>query len=114
MTRGECLEKAAKIVTGDREQAYGSPEDNFRTIAEMWNAYFAAKKDARFTPKDVAVMMAILKIARIASGTSKADNWIDLAGYAACGAEIESRTEGWPGDLISAWDDAEAEMNGMK
>lgn len=44
-------------------------------------------------PEDVAAMMALLKIARIASGHAKADNWVDLAGYAACGGEIEERRE---------------------
>ena len=39
---------------------------------------------------DVAAMLALLKIARIASGHAKEDNWVDLAGYAACGGEIES------------------------
>jgi predicted membrane channel-forming protein YqfA (hemolysin III family) len=37
-----------------------------------------------------AAMLALLKIARIASGHAKADNWVDLAGYAACGGEIET------------------------
>ena len=32
--------------------------------------------------------MALLKIARIASSPAKEDNWVDLAGYAANGAEI--------------------------
>ena len=41
-------------------------------------------------PKDVAAMLAMLKIARIASGNAKEDNWVDLAGYAACGGEIET------------------------
>lgn len=39
--------------------------------------------------RDVAAMLALLKIARIASGHAKDDNWIDLAGYAACGGELE-------------------------
>ena len=43
--------------------------------------------------KDVAMMMVLLKIARIAAGGGKADSWIDLAGYAACGAECEGVTE---------------------
>ena len=42
------------------------------------------------TPEDVAVMMALLKIARIASGQAKLDNWIDGCGYLACGGEIQS------------------------
>ena len=34
------------------------------------------------------MMMALLKIARIKSGTATEDSYIDLAGYAACGGEI--------------------------
>lgn len=37
------------------------------------------------------MMMALLKVARIANGKPKADNLVDLIGYAACGAEIEGR-----------------------
>jgi hypothetical protein len=37
---------------------------------------------------DVAMMMALLKIARIQSGTATEDSFVDLAGYAACGGEI--------------------------
>ena len=44
----------------------------------------------QITPVDVAAMMALLKLARVAEGHGKTDNWVDLAGYAACGAEIES------------------------
>ena len=34
-------------------------------------------------------MLILLKVARIKSGKKKNDNWIDIAGYAACGGEIE-------------------------
>ena len=43
--------------------------------------------------KDVAMMMALLKIARICTGTGTEDSFIDLAGYAACGGEIAGGTE---------------------
>lgn len=85
MTRSDILENARRCVVGDREQDYGSPESNFARIASFWSAYLGAE----IYPKDVAAMLALLKIARIASGHAKADNWIDLAGYAACGGEIE-------------------------
>ena len=39
-------------------------------------------------------MLALLKIARIATGHAKEDNWVDLAGYAACGGEIETGGSG--------------------
>lgn len=86
MTRTEILLAAQRCVCGDREQDYGSPEDSFATIAALWTAYLGAEIDS----KDVAAMLALLKIARIAAGHAKEDNWVDLAGYAACGGEIET------------------------
>lgn len=89
-TRESILETAKRCVCGDREQDYGSPESNFRTIASLWVDYLSAKEDALdIRPHDVAAMLALLKIARIATGHAKEDNWVDLAGYAACGGEIE-------------------------
>lgn len=91
MTRQEILDAAAKCVSGDREQDYGSPERNFDRIAALWAAYLDYQ--VHLKPEDVACMLALLKIARIASGHAKADNWVDLAGYAACGGEIEASHE---------------------
>lgn len=97
LTRADILHAAEKCVCGQRETDYGTPEDNFKTIAELWEAYLnkacTRGVNVRVEAKDVAVMMALLKIARIAAGGGKADSWIDLAGYAACGAECEGVTE---------------------
>ena len=94
MKRTEILEAAERCVCGDREQDYGSPEDSFRCIAALWNAYYEGKgltfPGGLFKSVDVAAMLALLKIARIASCHAKEDNWVDLAGYAACGGEIET------------------------
>lgn len=87
MNRLDTLKAAAECVCGRREEDYGSPEDNFAVIAGLWTAYTGTD----VTPKDVAMMMALLKIARAKAG-SKPDTYIDLAGYAACGAEISERT----------------------
>lgn len=91
MTRAEILEQARKCVCGDREQDYGTPEDSFTTIALLWGTYLQRAYPERSCPplgaKDVAVMMALLKIARIAGG-DKADSFVDLAGYAACAGEL--------------------------
>ena len=90
MNRKEILETAMKCVLGGREQDYGTPENNFRTVANMWSDYLSAKKEPMdIEPKDVAAMLALLKIARISTGKIKEDNWVDLAGYAACGGELE-------------------------
>lgn len=97
LTRADILHAAEKCVCGQREQDYGTPENNFKAIAELWEAYLnkacTRGVNVRVEAKDVAVMMALLKIARIAVGGGKADSWIDLAGYAACGAECEGVTE---------------------
>jgi hypothetical protein len=86
MTRKEILEAARQCVCGDREEDYGSPENNFARIAGLWSAYLGVP----IRVWDVAAMLALLKIGRIGGGQVKLDNWIDLAGYAACGGEIQS------------------------
>ena len=83
-TRESVLDAAKRCVCGDRDKQYGPPEDNFAVIAALWTAYTGTD----ITPKDVAMMMALLKIARAKAG-SKPDTYIDLAGYAACGGELE-------------------------
>lgn len=97
LTRADILHAAEKCVCGQRKTDYGTPEDNFKAIAELWEAYLnkACTRGVNVCveAKDVAAMMALLKIARIAAGGGKADSWIDLAGYAACGAECEGVTE---------------------
>ena len=85
-TRAAILQRAAECVCGQREQDYGSPEQNFQKIAVLWTAYYGSRNDG-FNPVDVAMMMALLKIARITAGGTE-DSFVDLAGYAACGAEI--------------------------
>ena len=110
MNRAEILEAANKCVSGERERSYGSPENNFSTIADLWNAYLHINHV--ITSKDVAAMLALLKIARISSGNYKEDNWIDLAGYAACGGEIEHCANGlFTGDM-SCYSDHACECSG--
>ena len=87
-SRERCLEEAMKIVCKDRNGQYGSPEDNFSMIANLWSAYL----DKRINTVDVAMMMSLLKIARIkGSEYRSADSFVDLAGYAACGLECRER-----------------------
>jgi hypothetical protein len=90
MTRADILIQAKEIVCNDREGQYGKPEDNFAIIADLWTAYTGAD----ITSEDVAIMMALLKIARIKTGMHyKPDSWIDAVGYMACGSEVAYNTE---------------------
>lgn len=83
MKRAEILEAARQCVCGEREQEYGKPENNFALVGKLWGAYTGQP----FSAKDVAMMLALLKVARIKTGV-KGDSFVDLAGYAACAGEI--------------------------
>lgn len=96
MNREECLKEAYNITNGARDKQYGKPEDCFNRIARLWGAYYGG---IVFTPEDVAVFLALLKIARIRNDATKEDSWIDLAGYAACGCECA--TKGNDGKALS-------------
>ena len=104
-TRKEILNAADECVNGSRDHNYGTPENNFTTVASFWNTYISAKNGGSYDfpllyAHDVAAMLALLKLARISSGQGKTDNWIDLAGYAACGGEVE---EIWRGEQLKTF-----------
>ena len=63
---------------------YSDCEDNFAVIAQLWSVY----KGQTFTPADVAAMMVCVKLSRIKSSPDHLDSWLDLGGYAVCGAGI--------------------------
>lgn len=89
------LDEAKAVVCNDRENQYGSPEDNFSSITTLWETYLDLKtKPYQLTVTDVAIMMCLMKIARISSGSFKEDSWIDAIGYLACGAELDSAKRG--------------------
>lgn len=93
MTRAEILKAAERCVCTDRNQQYGEPEDNFRTISMLWSVYLCARgMEQPLGAADVGAMMALFKLGRIATGGDKADNFIDLAGYAACAGEISTES----------------------
>ena len=97
-TRTEILEAAGRCVTGGRDEEYGEPEDSFDLIARLWEPYIRAacvspSADVTIRPQDVAILMALLKIAR-AAVNDKPDNFVDLAGYAACAGEAAQKRGG--------------------
>lgn len=113
MTREEILNEAKKCVCGKREQDYGSPESNFGLIADLWSVYLRTD----ISEVDVAMMMGLLKIARIKNGGGTGDSFVDLAGYAACGGELNdiphSVRNPWsePGDDVSSDDEGMMEID---
>jgi hypothetical protein len=82
------LTDAIAACTGDRHLNYGSPEDNFQRIAALWNAWDETRTSGPIEPWEVAVLMNLMKLARLAHAPNHRDSWLDIAGYAACGADI--------------------------
>lgn len=82
----DILSIAYRITRGDRQSSYGPPDQDFRRTAEMWTALFKDNlKDGKvFEPFHVAQFMILVKMSRQLH-QRKADNWIDVAGYARCG-----------------------------
>lgn len=98
MKRPDILKGALSCVCGQREQDYGTPENNFQVIADLWNAYLKTAKCKKcpkplFTAVDVAMMMSLLKIGRIIAGSATNDSFVDACGYLACAGELVESVE---------------------
>ncbi len=82
--RGHILRDALTLINGTRQDQYGNPENNFQRIADLWTAYTGRA----FSAHDVAVMMALMKCARIKTGTGTEDSYTDACGYLALAADM--------------------------
>ncbi len=76
----DVLVEALKLTTGDRQNQYGAPDQDFERTAQMWSAL----KGVKFTTQEVAMFQICIKLSRN-THQSKRDNWVDIAGYARCG-----------------------------
>lgn len=116
MNRKDTLESALKAVTLDRAVKHGKPEDSFKAIAEFWTTYLRTAgviTTQSIKPDQVATMMGLLKIARAAQNHTHDDNYIDMAGYAACAAEIATAGRITP-DQMQELHDADRPWNVVK
>lgn len=87
---GNLAVDALKIINGERQDTYGNPEDSFSSIANVWKWYFKSMYNINIciTPKDVAIMMTLLKMARECN-QNKEDNIIDAIGYLALAGDMK-------------------------
>lgn len=74
-------------VVAERQRAYGHPSDNLGRTAALWDAYLSGL-DRQLEAADVAAMMVLLKVARLAFTPVHVDSWVDIQGYARCGLEV--------------------------
>jgi hypothetical protein len=71
-TTKDFLSEATRLVGNDRQKDYGDKTENHNNIAKLWSAYL----DVEISAHDVALMMALLKMARTKLGAVSKDNFI--------------------------------------
>jgi hypothetical protein len=80
--------KKALTLFGERGTVYGSVEANFTraaSIASLW-------LDKPISARDVALILASVKMSRIAQTPDHADSFVDLCNYVAFGASLSNKT----------------------
>lgn len=82
-TRSNILQEAESLINGEREDHYGTPQENFQRIALGWSVLL----DADVSPEQVALCMAWLKMARLVNGPHL-DSYTDGAAYLALAGEL--------------------------
>ena len=100
-TRQGILEAADKCTTQDRNIEYGEPEDNFAAVAAEWQTHLDRRPPGPLNEHDVTIMMIGFKMVRSTSNPAHMDNYIDIAGYAACGGEIAGKKKTEPLDWVT-------------
>jgi len=78
----DVLMDALRVINGDRQDAYGNPEDSFQLIADLWSSYVRGlmthcddvETDFWLGKKDVALMMSLLNVA-FKSGSDTGRKW---------------------------------------
>lgn len=93
----EALDKAKELVTGERQKDYGTPRESFSRIAYLWMSFL----DVNITAEDAAIMMALLKIARLRGGRKTPDTYHDLLGYGAIAYALRPHPE--QPDMMPIW-----------
>ncbi len=88
--RAATLDLARQAVLRDRAATHGAPEDTFGLLAALWSA----RLGIALSPAQVAILLIDLKTARAWGNPGHADNWVDMAGYAACGAGLGGAAPG--------------------
>lgn len=86
MEASDILAEASVLLTDTREELYGSFWENHRRIGVMWSEFLQLEET--ITPEQVAVMMAIVKISRIANDSTHTDNYIDAVAYLSGAGEL--------------------------
>lgn len=87
MLRGDILKEASRLTHGDRNKNYGDPFINHQRIASLWSVFL----ESEVSPDQAAIMLALVKVARLIESPDHLDSFIDGAAYFAIAGEIATR-----------------------
>lgn len=103
--RESILDGARQCVLRERNATYGEPDQDFTRTADVLSALgFCRTVGGQVIPRtltgaDIAQLMIALKLSRLAWSPTYKDNWVDIAGYAACGYETATMRESAKADV---------------
>src|SRR3990167_3132846 len=80
----QILSKAAELIDGERNVQHGDRKACHTQIARLWSAFLGVQ----VTAVDAALMLALLKIARMQTGSGNGDNFVDGSAYIALAGEL--------------------------
>ena len=92
-TARELLNDAAEVIA-ERSRTHGHYDITLLRTAKLWTDFLEREID----PTDVAICMALLKIARSMESRNNADNFLDLCSYAAIAGSL----------AVKDWNDLDA------
>ena len=82
----EIFKKAVTLVK-DRGAVYGGVEDHFTRAAQIASLWL----DKPVTPRDVSMILASVKMARISTTPDHEDSFVDLVNYVAFAASFSPK-----------------------
>ena len=86
INRSEILKQAEKYINGEKDEVYGAPLINHKRIALLWQVVLGTE----ISPAEVAICMALVKVARLVQTPDHEDSYIDAAAYMAIAGEVAS------------------------
>ena len=98
------LDEALKLTTGDRQNVYGHPADDFEKVAQMTKPIIAAIYEGRIDPRlGHSLYMVCVKIARLLNTPDHRDSIVDGAGYFNTYGMVNEVIEKADEDLMEVW-----------
>ena len=96
MNRKQILTNIESTICRERVDTHGAPENTFALIADYWSTYLSEEIGAPMVidSADVAVMMALFKVARFQVQPTHMDNVVDGAGYFVIAGELVANVQG--------------------